>query len=133
MLDPSNNRVCIDINECEMWNECDQSCTNTIGSYTCQCEANYTLQANGHCKHIDSKKLSLSLIWLCSLHNYSLFIGDNVKIMFSTGSKIFESNNNGQNIRQIYENNDFDIISMDYNFMTKTFYFVDGKKSKVRS
>ena len=70
MLDPANNRTCIgikffinifiiivflhffqDINECEMWDECDQSCSNINGSYSCSCRANFTLEEMGHCKH----------------------------------------------------------------------------------
>ena len=37
-----------DIDECaESSNLCAQSCSNTIGSYTCSCNAGYTLNAGG--------------------------------------------------------------------------------------
>ena len=41
--------ITIDINECNTNNGgCDDSCTNTVGSYYCQCDTGYTLQSNGH-------------------------------------------------------------------------------------
>ncbi len=37
-----------DFNEClANRNDCDQNCTNTIGSYLCSCNAGYTLASNG--------------------------------------------------------------------------------------
>ncbi len=45
----------LDYNECEMWDECDQICNNLVNSYSCECKANYTKMANGHCKHLTSK------------------------------------------------------------------------------
>ncbi len=40
-----------------MWDECDQTCTNLVNSYSCQCNANYTLLPGGHCKHATSKDI----------------------------------------------------------------------------
>ena len=38
----------IDIDECSLSTDrCDQSCQNTVGSYTCSCNAGYTLDGNG--------------------------------------------------------------------------------------
>jgi fibulin 1/2 len=44
-----------DINECtEGTDQCAQNCHNSIGSYTCSCDAGYTLNANGRgCDDID--------------------------------------------------------------------------------
>ena len=36
-----------DINEC-LQGLCDQNCTNTNGSYTCNCTAGFTLDSDGH-------------------------------------------------------------------------------------
>ena len=38
-----------DLNEClqDDLNNCDQTCTNTAGSYTCGCSAGYQLASNG--------------------------------------------------------------------------------------
>jgi hypothetical protein len=110
MLNPDNNRTCIDINECDMWDECDQQCLNTNGSYTCQCNANYTLLANGYCKGLTSQE---------------------ARVMFSIGSKVYETDQNGQNVRLIFNNDDLVISSFDYNFAKKTFYLTDEKSNKV--
>ena len=38
-----------DINECaEGTDRCDQTCTDTDGSYTCSCDAGYELANNNH-------------------------------------------------------------------------------------
>jgi len=40
----------LDVDECLTTpHVCSQRCTNTIGSYTCSCAANYTLGNNGQC------------------------------------------------------------------------------------
>lgn len=57
----SDNRTCIDLDECAEWGHCDQLCTNTEGSYTCSCAAGYTL--SGHSKCLASNSESLELIF----------------------------------------------------------------------
>ena len=38
-----------DIDECSLGTDsCSQSCTNTIGSYTCSCNTGYTLNSDGY-------------------------------------------------------------------------------------
>ncbi|CAD5215557.1 unnamed protein product [Bursaphelenchus xylophilus] len=37
------NGQCVDINECEVVGSCDQICTNTIGSFKCDCHPGYKL------------------------------------------------------------------------------------------
>jgi hypothetical protein len=54
-----------------------------------------------------------------------------MKILFSLGTKLFESDKNAISIRQIYENTNMEIISMDYEFSSKTIYFADAKTNKV--
>ena len=37
-----------DINECsEESHNCDQTCSNTVGSFTCSCRSGYTLDSDG--------------------------------------------------------------------------------------
>ncbi|XP_015601419.1 vitellogenin receptor isoform X2 [Cephus cinctus] len=38
------SKICIDINECEIYGICDHECVNSPGSFHCTCQANYTLQ-----------------------------------------------------------------------------------------
>lgn len=42
-LDMADNRTCIDMNECDTVAGCDQTCTDTMGSYTCSCAPGYAL------------------------------------------------------------------------------------------
>ena len=46
-----NSIPCADINECETGiSECDQTCYNNNGSYTCSCDTGFTLNSDGlHC------------------------------------------------------------------------------------
>ena len=130
MINPADNRTCIDINECEMWDECDQICVNTNNSYMCQCNANYTLLTNGHCQHSTS---TLNVFKSLEMNKLNFFncAGNSAKIMFSIGSKIYETNQQGQNLRLIFDHNDLDITSFDYNYATNTFYMADEKNNKV--
>ena len=43
------NTLIPDINECETLalNNCEHQCANSDGAYTCQCDAGFTLHANG--------------------------------------------------------------------------------------
>ena len=110
MINPANNRSCIDINECEMWDECDQICVNTINSYKCQCNSNYTLLPNGYCRSLTSNE---------------------AKVIFSTGSKLYETDLNGQNMKLIFNQNNYDITSFDYNYNKKFFFLTDELNNKV--
>lgn len=49
------DHVYLDINECtEGTHHCDQTCTNSIGSYSCSCGSSYRLATNGlSCTDID--------------------------------------------------------------------------------
>ncbi|XP_039499245.1 low-density lipoprotein receptor-related protein 2 isoform X1 [Drosophila santomea] len=54
-----DNRTCVDLDECAEWGHCDQLCTNTMGSYTCQCAQGYTLINDSKCIAPDAKNLQL--------------------------------------------------------------------------
>lgn len=53
------------------------------------------------------------------------------KIIFSVGSKMFETNQQGQSSRQILNNDDLIISSFDFNYDKKIFYLADDKNNKV--
>ncbi len=36
----------LDINECEVANDCQSNCDNLIGSYSCSCDAGYQLESD---------------------------------------------------------------------------------------
>lgn len=113
-----------------MWDECDQICTNSNNSYSCQCKSNYTLTNGGHCKHITSSFIEFKVNK--AVLNYLSKIGDTAKVIFSTGNKIFETNQRAENLRVLYENNNAEINSIDYNFELSAFYMADDKNNKVK-
>ena len=43
---------CLDINECSVANDCEQICTNTVGSYMCSCKERYYLSNFTSCELI---------------------------------------------------------------------------------
>ena len=55
-----------DVNECETGiSECDQNCHNNIGSYTCSCDAGFTLKSDGlHCDG-NSTRCEYVIVWYC--------------------------------------------------------------------
>jgi fibulin 1/2 len=44
----TDQRSCLDIDECEISEPCSQLCVNTAGSYYCQCVSKYTLNQDAH-------------------------------------------------------------------------------------
>ena len=40
-------RFYIDVDECNSTKPCNQTCTNTVGSFLCACDGGYRLQENG--------------------------------------------------------------------------------------
>ncbi|KAK3102414.1 hypothetical protein FSP39_011233 [Pinctada imbricata] len=42
-------RVCVDIDECDLNTTCDHTCVNTAGSFYCTCKAGYQLYGATHC------------------------------------------------------------------------------------
>ncbi|KAM8938879.1 EGF-containing fibulin-like extracellular matrix protein 2 isoform 2-T2 [Pelodytes ibericus] len=50
----SNNRSCVDVNECSMGAPCQQRCYNTYGTFLCRCNQGYELDHDGYtCNDVD--------------------------------------------------------------------------------
>ena len=64
-------------------------------------------------------------------NNWELLKGDQAKVLFSIGNKIFETDKNGQNMRTLLEDDTLEISNFDYNFVKNTFFFTDEKNNKV--
>ncbi|RDD36357.1 Mucin-like protein, partial [Trichoplax sp. H2] len=58
---------CFDINECETGdNLCNQTCINTVGNYSCQCQAGFELDTNNlDCKDIDECAITQRCHQIC--------------------------------------------------------------------
>ena len=50
-----SDTACTDVNECETAGVCSQICTNTKGSYKCDCISGYELVKNRFCKALKRK------------------------------------------------------------------------------
>ncbi|XP_031427088.1 EGF-containing fibulin-like extracellular matrix protein 2 [Clupea harengus] len=62
----SNNRSCVDVNECDMGGPCEQRCFNTYGTFLCRCDQGYDLAPDGYsCSDIDECSYSS---YLCQFH-----------------------------------------------------------------
>ena len=56
----------LDINECETANHnCTQTCSNTVGSYTCSCRAGYKDNGYGNCTGKSMNMLLCTTKWQC--------------------------------------------------------------------
>lgn len=115
------------MNECEIWDECDQDCRNTIGSYECTCRANYTLEAGNRCKHINSK-----LSFIISTNSLIvLFSGDNMKMYVAIANKIYEIDRLG-NARILYTGlENMTIQAIDYHYRNQLLYFTEPAAHRV--
>lgn len=58
----SDNRTCVDRDECMEWGFCDQICTNTEGSYKCSCAPGYTLKEKNRCNALNASSLMLYFV-----------------------------------------------------------------------
>jgi len=45
-LDQKNKTTCVDVDECQVFGSCSQTCHNEEGSFTCSCEEGYILRNN---------------------------------------------------------------------------------------
>lgn len=62
ILSFSGTKQCVDTNECASNNNkgpCDQVCTNSQGSYTCSCNAGYSLSGKHACTPLDCRAFTL--------------------------------------------------------------------------
>lgn len=57
----SDNRTCVDRDECQEWGYCHQLCANTQGSYKCACAPGYSLVDGSRCTAAGSAAPSLLL------------------------------------------------------------------------
>lgn len=106
----SDNRSCIDLDECAEWGHCDQLCANTDGSFTCSCAAGYTLVDKTRCGAPNSPGLEL------------IFAHDNAVIRMS---------HHGQDARNIV--NATGASGLAYHDSRNLLFWSDIKTRKVQS
>ena len=59
-------QYCVDINECEGYNDCHHTCINTEGSYYCSCDTGFSLSADNRSCTGNSDLLSFKLFTHCN-------------------------------------------------------------------
>ena len=66
----------IDINECDGINDCQQICTNTEGSFTCNCTDGFSLaQDERNCTGTyEGPSECMYCMCTCADHNYTIFL-----------------------------------------------------------
>ncbi|OTF77483.1 hypothetical protein BLA29_012531, partial [Euroglyphus maynei] len=79
-INPKDQKSCIDFNECNEWEYCDQFCTNTPGSYQCHCGNGYILDENHHCKAENSSDMQIMFVHHSSIYRMD-FSGNSLEII----------------------------------------------------
>ncbi|CAA9998006.1 unnamed protein product [Nesidiocoris tenuis] len=105
----NDSRTCIDRNECEEWGFCSQKCTNTDGSYMCQCFPGYTL--------VDKSR--------CTISAHS----SPPRIYFAHDKSIWQMDANGSHQRLVA--NATAASGIDFHFLKNYFYWSDTKTKKI--
>jgi len=105
----NDSRSCIDRNECEEWNFCDQKCENTNGGFNCQCVEGYELKDRTFCK----AKLSYP----------------KMKIFFTHTDTIYSMDNLGHSKKAIA--NATSASGLDFHYKRNLLFFTDTDKRKV--
>ncbi|BFY99131.1 hypothetical protein BsWGS_02172 [Bradybaena similaris] len=71
-LIPGSSTKCQDVNECARFGLCSQMCTNTEGSYKCECFTGYRLTNHRYCKANDGNHAALILSSHHEIRRYQL-------------------------------------------------------------
>uniref|UniRef100_A0A1X7SDU0 EGF-like domain-containing protein n=1 Tax=Amphimedon queenslandica TaxID=400682 RepID=A0A1X7SDU0_AMPQE len=95
----NDNSSCDYINECDtVDHNCTQTCSNTLGSYTCSCRAGYKDNGYGNCTDIDECSMGTSgCQQLCFNTNGSYYCQCN------TGYKLMNDNSSCDDINECIE------------------------------
>lgn len=106
----SDNKTCIDLDECSEWGHCDQLCTNTDSSFTCACADGYTL--------VDRTK--------CVSSNSS-----NLVLIFAHDRAIFRMMEHGQDAKNIA--NASSASGVTFHYLKNLLFWSDLKTRKIQS
>ncbi|XP_018797492.1 PREDICTED: putative vitellogenin receptor isoform X1 [Bactrocera latifrons] len=98
----TDQRTCLDINECEDGEPCAQLCENTLGSYHCKCYPDFMLRPDKTtCKSIESES----------------------SLMFSTYNEVRSMTEQPITLRVAWAVNDSKIVGFDLNVDKRVAYF----------
>merc|ERR1711981_1432668 len=116
VVDPTNPKKCIDVNECLQphQNNCSQICTNFNGTYACSCR--------------DGFELSDKFSGVCRATPDNMVHGSAPNLFFSTGPEIHAQVLNGpsgQRFEYDVIKDESRIVSLDYNPTTMMLYWID--------
>lgn len=115
-VNPSNNRTCDDVNECNVDGICSHYCNNTLGSFKCTCSSGYVLAGDmRRCKAAD--RLS---------HSEPQII-----YMLPDRIRSFGLNTHSEHLMAAIDAPD--MKGMDYDFKTATIFWVESRKGVINS
>ena len=123
VVDPTNPKKCIDIDECIQphQNNCSQICTNFNGTYACSCRDGFDL----------SDKFS----GVCKAKSDEMVHGGAPNLLYSTGPEIHAQVLNGHAGRRFQYDvikNESRIVSLDYNPTTMMLYWIDEVQRTIK-
>lgn len=104
----SDDRTCIDRDECSEWGFCDQLCTNTAESYSCSCASGFKLKDKNRCVADNSSAMNL---------------------YFAHENAIFSIDPTGNNKKTIV--NTTGASGLDFSFAKNMLYWSDVKTKRV--
>lgn len=106
----SDNRTCVDRDECSEWGYCDQQCLNTQGGYQCSCAPGFNLLNSTKCNAQDA---------------------DRMRLYFAHDKSIISINGDGKDIRVII--NTTAASGLDYHFENNMLFWSDVKTKRIHS
>ncbi|XP_069081387.1 low-density lipoprotein receptor-related protein 2 [Pleurodeles waltl] len=114
VINPNDNRTCIDFDDCKMWGVCDQLCEDRVGSHHCSCIEGYTLEHHRHCRANTSS--------------------GSPSIIFSNGRDLLIGDVHGRNLRNLVQSRNRGVaIGVDFHYQLRRIFWSDTVQNKVFS
>ncbi|XP_043931281.1 low-density lipoprotein receptor-related protein 2 [Protopterus annectens] len=114
VVSDTNNRSCIDFDDCKMWGVCDQICEDRTGSHHCSCVEGYFLEHHKHCRANTSSGVA--------------------SLIFSNGRDLLIGDIHGHSLRTLVQSqNRGAAVGVDFHFSLHRVFWTDTVQNKVFS
>ncbi|XP_069472259.1 low-density lipoprotein receptor-related protein 2 isoform X2 [Ambystoma mexicanum] len=110
----TDNRTCVDFDDCKMWGVCDQLCEDRVGSHHCGCVEGYFLEHHKHCRANTSSGVA--------------------SIIFSNGRDLIIGDMHGRSLRTLVSSQNRGVaVGVDFHFQLRRIFWTDTLQNKVFS